>query len=429
MSDSAIDAQGIGKAYWINAGRQPQGQLSETLESVLRAPARLVRRGGSRSARERFWALRDVSFKVGQGEALGVVGPNGAGKSTMLKLLSRITAPTEGRIVQRGRVATMLEVGTGFHPELSGRENVFLNGTILGMRRREVQARFDEIVEFSGIERFIDTPVKRYSSGMYVRLAFAVAAHLEPEILLIDEVLAVGDADFQRKSLEKMNSVVHDDGRTIIFVSHNLPAIERVCDRAFLIESGGIAYEGSAREVVKEYLHRHEPTPEGGEVQIAADRRRFGGDRARLVSLALLGSHERPATALTAGRPFSLRARFAVDEPIEDAAIEIGISTSEGWRIATAFSHEAGDPFAMEPGVHEITATFSGGLLPGDYAIDVGLHRAAAVTLDIVERVLSFTVSTGDDTDALRAAMWDASGGFVRGEASWRHAPAEVTVR
>ncbi len=163
----------------------------------------------------------------------------------------------------------MLEVGTGFHPELTGRENVFLNGTILGMRRREVQARFDEIVAFSGIERFIDTPVKRYSSGMYVRLAFAVAAHLEPEILLIDEVLAVGDVDFQRKSLEKMDSVVHDDGRTVIFVSHNLPAIERVCSRGLLIESGAIAHEGSAHEVVQEYLHRHQPTPEGGEVQVA----------------------------------------------------------------------------------------------------------------------------------------------------------------
>ena len=427
MSDWAIQAERVGKAYTIGGPSQPRGQLSETIEHALRAPARLLRSGRSRHPAERFWALRDASFQVDRGEALGLVGPNGAGKSTLLKLLSRITAPTEGRMRLRGRIATMLEVGTGFHPELTGRENVYLNGTILGMRRREVRARFDEILAFSGIERFIDTPVKRYSSGMYVRLAFAVAAHLEPEILLVDEVLAVGDAEFQKKSLEKMGDVVRGGNRTIIFVSHNLPAVERLCNRALLIESGSVVLEGSAHNVVHEYLRRHEPLPEGGEVEVPEQARRWGGDQARLVRLALLGAHERPAAALTAGRPFGVRARFAVEEPLSDAAVEIGISTAEGWRIATALSHESGEPLVMEPGTHEITATFSGGLLPGDYTIDVGLHRIAGITLDMVERVLGFTVSKGD-VDPLRQALWDLNRGFVQADASWRHALAEVTA-
>jgi lipopolysaccharide transport system ATP-binding protein len=427
MSDWAIVAQDIGKAYWISARRQPRGQLAETLEGVLRAPARVLRqRRQDRS--ERLWALRDVTFRVDQGEALGIVGPNGAGKSTLLKILSRITVPTEGQIAQRGRVATMLEVGTGFHPELSGRDNVFLNGTILGMRRREVQARFDEIVAFSGIERFIDTPVKHYSSGMYVRLAFSVAAHLEPQILLIDEVLAVGDANFQKKSLEKMESVVRDEGRTIIFVSHNLGAVERVCERTLLIDSGALTLDGRTREVLREYLRRHEPVPEGGEVEVPTDGPHWGGERARLTGVALLGPDERPVAALPAGQPFSVRGRFMVDEPLEGAAVEIGICTAEGWRILTALSHEDGEPLAMEPGMHEVTAAFAVGLLPGDYTIDVGLHRIVGSSLDMVQRVLGFSISKGD-VDALRQALWDQDRGFVRGQAVWRHALAEVATK
>lgn len=427
MSNWAIQAERLGKAYTIGAIGQPRAQLSETIEQALRSPASLVRSGRSRSNVERFWALRNASFHADRGEALGFVGPNGAGKTTLLKLLSRITVPTEGRMRLRGRLATMLEVGTGFHPELTGRENVYLNGTILGMRRREVDMRFDEIVAFSGVERFIDTPVKRYSSGMYVRLAFAVAAHLEPEILFVDEVLAVGDAEFQKKSLDKMADVVRTGDRTIIFVSHNLAAVERLCSRALLIESGSITLEGPAHEVVHEYVRRHEPLPEGGEVAVPEHSRRFGGDRARLVGLALLGPHERPTATLTAGRPFGVRARFVVEEPLNDAAVEIGISTAEGWRIATALSHEGAEPLTLQPGAHEITATFSGGLLPGDFTIDVALHRIQGVTLDQVERVLGFTVSKGE-IDPLRNALWELNRGFVQADASWRHTPAEVTA-
>ena len=210
---------------------------------------------------EEFWALKDVSFEVKQGEVLGIIGRNGAGKSTLLKILSRITEPTEGRVVIRGRVASLLEVGTGFHPELTGRENIFLNGAILGMTQREIRRKFDEIVAFAEVEKFLDTPVKRYSSGMYVRLAFAVAAHLEPEILVVDEVLAVGDAEFQKKCLGKMDEVSRRQGRTVLFVSHNMDAVLRLCSRAILLESGTVRATDDVKIVVPAYLDSQSSSP------------------------------------------------------------------------------------------------------------------------------------------------------------------------
>jgi lipopolysaccharide transport system ATP-binding protein len=253
--DSAIKAEGLGKEYLI---RHQQGSRYVALRDVLGDAVRRLFRFGSAAprrvvTREHFWALKDVSFEIGQGERVGIVGRNGAGKSTLLKILSRITDPSHGRAIIRGRVASLLEVGTGFHPELTGRENIFLNGAILGMTKAEIRRKFDEIVAFSGIEKFLDTPVKRYSSGMYVRLAFSVAAHLEPDILVIDEVLAVGDAEFQRKCMGKMESATND-GRTILFVSHNMNAIRRLCNKAMLLESGCIEAMGSAEEVCHRYL-------------------------------------------------------------------------------------------------------------------------------------------------------------------------------
>ncbi len=203
------------------------------------------------------WALKDVNFEVRQGEVLGIIGKNGAGKSTLLKLLSRVTAPTQGTIKAKGRIASLLEVGTGFHPELTGKENIFLNGAIMGMNRKEIARKLDEIIEFAGIQRYVNTPVKRYSSGMYVRLAFAVAAHLEPEILIVDEVLAVGDAEFQRKALGKMQDVSSGEGRTVLFVSHNMKAVKSLCTRAILMEHGTVAFEGSPSEAVARYLHQN----------------------------------------------------------------------------------------------------------------------------------------------------------------------------
>lgn len=243
-----IHVRGVSKSYRLGAR---DSMRASTLRDVIASAFR--KRRDKSATFENFHALKDVSFEVAPGEVLGIVGANGAGKSTLLKILSRVTEPSEGEVVLRGRVASLLEVGTGFHPELTGRENVFLNGVVLGMKRAEVARKFDEIVAFSGVGKFLDTPVKRYSSGMYVRLAFAVAAHLDPEILIVDEVLAVGDAEFQRKCLGKMEEEARS-GRTILFVSHNMGAVSAICDRALLMERGNIAASGGAREIVDRYL-------------------------------------------------------------------------------------------------------------------------------------------------------------------------------
>src|SRR5438105_1081363 len=256
MSDIALSAQNLSKSFKIahqHAGLRGYRTLHDELITLPRRLINRLKRNG-RSTSETFWALKDVSFDLKRGEALGIIGSNGAGKSTLLKILNRITEPTSGGVDIYGRVGALLEVGTGFHPELTGRENIFLNGAILGMTRAEIKKKFDEIVAFAEIERFLDTPVKRYSSGMYVRLAFAVAAHLDPEILLIDEVLAVGDAEFQKKCLEKMENVVTTEGRTVVFVSHDMDAICHICSRCILLKDGEIAKIGDAADVVAAYL-------------------------------------------------------------------------------------------------------------------------------------------------------------------------------
>src|SRR5271163_3881589 len=267
MSEVVIAIENLSKRYLIehtsrNQGHQRYTALRDVIEDKVRNFARRavgLRRGrqafGAREFEE-FWALKGVSFNVHRGDVVGIIGRNGAGKSTLLKVLSRITEPTGGRVILRGRVASLLEVGTGFHPELTGRENIYLNGAILGMSRVEIRKKFDEIVDFAGVEKFLDTPVKRYSSGMYVRLAFAVAAHLEPEILLVDEVLAVGDAEFQKKCLGKIDEVSRREGRTVLLVSHNLAAIAEMANRVLLLDAGSVAVEGSVTQAVSTYLSR-----------------------------------------------------------------------------------------------------------------------------------------------------------------------------
>ncbi|MFW5682906.1 MAG: ABC transporter ATP-binding protein, partial [Phycisphaeraceae bacterium] len=273
MTDAAIQVEGLSKRYRLGA---TQG-LSSRFMTL--AKGRIPRR-------DSFWALKDVSFEVPRGEVLGVIGGNGAGKSTLLKILSRITDPTEGRAVVRGRVGSLLEVGTGFHPELTGKENIFLSGAVLGMSRAEVKRRFDEIVDFAGVEKFLHTPVKRYSSGMYVRLAFAVAAHLQPEVLIVDEVLAVGDASFQSRCLGRMSEVAKS-GRTVLFVSHNMAAISQLCQQVLLLRDGQTQLISKPEEAIARYL----PTP--SETHIALQRRtdRCGNGTARFDSLSIRGAH------------------------------------------------------------------------------------------------------------------------------------------
>lgn len=274
MSDIAIRVEGLGKQYKIGKAKARYGSFRESITDTLSSPFKRFRNGNgqngsthnsspitlhSESCDSMIWALRDVSFEVKRGEVVGVIGRNGAGKSTLLKVLSRITEPTTGAVDIYGRVGSLLEVGTGFHPELSGRENIYLNGSIIGMKRAEIQKKFEEIVAFAEIEKFLDTPVKHYSSGMYVRLAFAVAAHLEPEILLVDEVLAVGDVQFQKKCLGKMSGIARN-GRTVLFVSHNMHAIRQLCTRALFLETGHTKQQGSAEEIVQAYLHDAPPS-------------------------------------------------------------------------------------------------------------------------------------------------------------------------
>ncbi len=399
----AISVEGLGKRYRLGGGSTDL--LSERL--LRRTP-----RG------EDFWALRDVDLSVGQGEVVGLVGRNGAGKSTLLKCLSRITPPTEGRVEIRGRVGTLLEVGTGFHPELTGRENVFLSGTILGMRRREVTARFDEIVEFAGVERFLETPVKRYSSGMYVRLAFAVAAHLDTDVLLVDEVLAVGDAEFQRKCFGKMDDAARV-GRTVVFVSHQLSAVQRLCSRCYWIDAGRVRSHGPTRDVVGAYLHHAGTQQHGGEAVIGPDVPRSTTGDATLTRVALLDDGERRIDQVTLGQPFTVAMTFDVATRVEDGVIELGLSTGDGTRVITVQNVDGDRPLLrLERGTHEIRARIETTLLPGEFQIDVGLHRLIGLTLDQVERTLTFTAlnvaAQGEDR-----WPWNVVRGAVRPPSTW----------
>jgi lipopolysaccharide transport system ATP-binding protein len=314
-----IRVENLGKCYRLNRAKPRGGygyrSLREDLMEVLRSPLPRWKNGGASSSQDDFWALRGVAFDLEAGETLGIVGRNGAGKSTLLKILSRITPPSMGRVELRGRVGSLLEVGTGFHPELTGRENIYLNGSILGMTRAEITCKFDEIVAFAEIETFLDTPVKHYSSGMYVRLAFAVAAHLEPEILIVDEVLAVGDSEFQRKCMNKMGDVA-GQGRTVLFVSHNMGAVQTLCKRAVLLEHGGLKRVGTSREVVTEYLQASEAA---ARTPLTERHDREGLGRFRFEELTLLDAGGRPRAYAVTGEDCYVRLSLATAE--RDAAL------------------------------------------------------------------------------------------------------------
>jgi lipopolysaccharide transport system ATP-binding protein len=417
MSGTAIGVEHVSKRYYRGALGAQGALLSERVGNALRA----VRGGRTNRPRatEPFWALRDISLEVAQGEVVGLIGPNGAGKSTLLKLLARITPPTEGRIELHGRMATLLEVGTGFHPELTGRENVFLNGAILGLSRREIARRFDDIVEFSGVEAFIDTPVKRYSSGMFVRLGFAVAAHLDAEILLVDEVLAVGDAAYLRKCMNKIHELTVDEGRTIVFVSHNLAWVERLCDRVVLVQGGEIAAEGPVSEVIAGYLSGLDPVRQGGATEIADDVPRLGTGTAKFRRACLVDPGDgTPTGSLLLNQPLVVEAELEVTETIQEAVLEVGIGSMDGVRILTTFNTDGGRaPIRIEPGVHELRAELEPALLPGDFLLDLGVHeRTSGATVDLVERVVKFSVGVSDGEAETYAATVR---GYLRAETRW----------
>lgn len=309
MTDVAIRVENLGKKYKL--GSQKNGSFRESITRLFQRNTSPVSGSLSPDSSQEFWALKDVSFEIKQGEAVGIIGRNGAGKSTLLKILSRITEPTKGRFEIFGRVSSLLEVGTGFHPELTGRENVYLNGTILGMRRSEVKAKFDEIVAFSGVEKFIDTPVKHYSSGMQVRLAFAVAAHLEPEILIIDEVLAVGDAEFQKKCLGKMEDVT-GQGRTVLFVSHNMGAVQQLCTKGTLLSNGKVIFSGSQQDTIKKYLQANQ---EEINIYKANLKNREGSGEIIVKNIKIDALENENVSTLLIGQPFQVKIYYDIIDP------------------------------------------------------------------------------------------------------------------
>ena len=399
MSALAIRAHGIGKKYRIGSAAERHDTLRDLLGSALKAPfqnlAKLRRANtfNDDDDADTVWALRDVSFDVRHGEVLGVVGKNGAGKSTLLKVLSRITDPSAGRAEVHGRVGSLLEVGTGFHPELTGRENVFLNGSILGMDRPYIERRFDEIVEFSGVERYVDTPVKRYSSGMYLRLAFAVAAHLEPEILIVDEVLAVGDIEFQRKCIGKMSEVA-GQGRTVIFVSHNMGAVAKLCERAILLRGGRKVMDGPAGEVVNAYLT--------GETPSAAERvwgpgEGPGDDSCRLTRVSVMQDGV-PNGQLEMRLPFAFELEYTTTEPFPELLVGFDVLDGEGSPILRSTHNLSDRPLAeVPPGRHVSRCEFPEGMLnAGSYWLSIFTEVPAVRTIAWPERQLRFDVKLTD---------------------------------
>jgi lipopolysaccharide transport system ATP-binding protein len=390
MGTVAIRAERLGKAYRI---RQMPGvgryrTLQEELIGLLRWP---FARGRSGERQTVLWALRDVSFVIEQGEVVGLIGRNGAGKSTLLKLLARITTPTCGEADVYGRVGSLLEVGTGFHPELTGRENVFLNGAILGMRRREIARRFDEIVAFAEVEPFLDTPVKRYSSGMYMRLAFAVAAHLDTEILVVDEVLAVGDAAFQRKCLGKMEDVARA-GRTVLFVSHNLAAIQRLCTKAYFLEQGQIRAAGIPQEVVHRYLDFVSETPRAD----LADRvDRQGSGKLRFLDCQLAGGAESLGVPVC-GAPATVILRYQGQPPLRNVHISVGLYTPTGegaLYLSNDFSPVVFDHLPASGTVHCRLDRLP--LMPGSYVVNL-YCTVNGLLADWVIDAVRFEVGEGD---------------------------------
>ena len=387
-----IRVEGLSKLYYLGGSGAAYSTLRETVMEVARKPLRYLRSGGNNS--QTLWALKDVSFDVMPTDVVGIIGRNGAGKSTLLKVLSRIVEPTAGRVELYGRVASLLEVGTGFHPELTGRENIYLNGSILGMTRREIETKFDEIVAFAEVEKFIDTPVKRYSSGMYVRLAFAVAAHLEPEILVVDEVLAVGDASFQKKCLGRMRDVA-SMGRTVIFVSHNMAAVSSLCSKAMVLWQGQVEYPlGSVEGAVQQYLTQvHKIT----KTKLAERTDRQGNGRVRIEDFATFDNQGNELEYLATGQEVDFRIYYSGNETnVQNVSVAIGITSNVGAFVSMLSNQVAGDNFESIARDGYFTCKIKKlPLMPGNYTAGL-IIRSNDVILDWIQQAVTIVVEPGD---------------------------------
>ncbi|MFL6209385.1 MAG: ABC transporter ATP-binding protein [Pyrinomonadaceae bacterium] len=421
MVQPIIKVENLGKRYRLGEARAPYGSLRDSMARLAQAPVRLLRRNGH-APRPHIWAVKDVSFEIQPGEVVGIIGRNGAGKSTLLKLLARITEPTTGNIDLYGRIGSLLEVGTGFHPELTGRENIFLNGAILGMARREIARKFDEIVAFAEVERFIDTPVKHFSSGMYLRLAFAVAAHLEPEILLVDEVLAVGDARFQRKCLDKMQDV-GQQGRTVLFVSHNMPAITRLCPRTIMLQDGEVLVDGPSAKVVSMYL-------DSGLGMTAArewpDVHKAPGDEyVRLRAVRVRDDAGHVSEALDIRRPVQIEIEYEVLRPGKRLSAGILCKNEEGLCLFSSADLSPRAVYGRDPNA---TGRFlSACTIPANMLAEGALTITAAVyaVLDGVHThalehdAVRFLVVDSIETDSARGLYAGTVAGVLRPLLDW----------
>lgn len=427
MGELAIRIEALGKQYKIGAGRGEASYrtLRDCLAQAVRAPFKRMKGVLSRGCEcvgpvdQSIWAIKDLSVEIKQGEVVGIIGRNGAGKSTLLKILSEITDPTEGQVELHGRVGSLLEVGTGFHPELSGRDNIYLNGAILGMRRGEIERKFDEIVAFAEVEKFIDTPVKHYSSGMYLRLAFAVAAHLEPEILIVDEVLAVGDAAFQKKCLGKMGDVAKE-GRTVLFVSHNMPAITRLCERAIYLESGMLKQDGTPHQVVRTYLQSGLGTMASREWE--DPNKAPAGEIARLCAIRLRAENRQCTDAFDIRKPVDLEIEYEVLRSGYKLMPNLHMYNEDGVHVLSAVDLDPDWRGRPRPaGRYRTTIHFPGNFLAeGTMFFDVGCTTLDPMIHQFFQRqAVACQIIDSPDGDSARGDWAGPFGGVVRPMLKW----------
>jgi len=405
MADTVIRVENLSKRYILNHQQEGQGKYktlqdtivdgAKSLVSTIQNPLGSRRKALSKiqnSSREEFWAVKDVSFEIKQGDRVGIIGRNGAGKSTLLKLLSRIVEPTHGRIEITGRVASLLEVGTGFHPELTGRENIFLNGAILGMGRSDITRKFDEIVAFAEVEKFLDTPVKRYSSGMYVRLAFAVAAHLEPEILIVDEVLAVGDAQFQQKCMGKMEHVSRE-GRTVLFVSHNMATMNQLCNKGIFLANGKVAGTGTMGNVVSQYLTQG--ISDLPVLDLAAkNKQSIHQKKVSFDKISIKNNDRELANELDVRYPFSVQIEYTVQQVVSNLELSVRIYRNDGIPVLTSCQSDSlVSATHRDKGCYEAIVEVPGMfLMPGSYSMSVAAHEPMVEVFDECKHVLPFNI-------------------------------------
>ena len=422
MSKTVIKVENLSKQYRL--GEIGTGSLSHDINRwwhTVRGkedPYLKIGEANDRSAKgqsEYVWSLKDINFEIKQGDAVGIIGKNGAGKSTLLKILSRVTAPTTGSVKVKGRIASLLEVGTGFHPELSGRDNIFLNGAILGMRKEEVKRKFEEIVDFAGVERYIDTPVKRYSSGMYVRLAFAVAAHLESEILIVDEVLAVGDYEFQKKCIGKMDDVSSKEGRTVLFVSHNMSVVRNLCKSGILLQTGNIIFQGNSNDAVDFYSTNVNTVSDARYVEISSKHRRYETQRdVEFISVEYSDEKEDTLYATTESITVLLTIRAIKD--LENCRIAASINKTDETCIGVFFSQEILNLKRNEPQKIKLKIN-DHNLAKGKYYFDFSLGKGNETTglkdFDIISQVIYFEIAYKDNISKEMYLMWENNWGSI----------------